>query len=59
MTSHPLLNQWSTTVSSPPAPQVTVAQLNLYNCVGTPGFTSDPPRTISLWVRDLTAGATT
>jgi hypothetical protein len=51
-----------TTLWPVPAPPTTtppptgVKQLAVYNCLGTPDFDADPPRTISLWARDVTAG---
>jgi hypothetical protein len=41
----------------PPPPPTGVKHINILNCVGSPNFDPDPPRTISIWARDATAGA--
>jgi hypothetical protein len=42
----------------PPAEPLGIRVVKLFNCVGSPSFPSiDPPRPLSIWWRDVTAGA--
>jgi hypothetical protein len=43
--------------TTPPPPPHGYKDVRLYNCVGSPGSGFGQPRTISLWARDVTAGA--